>query len=192
MTDIPSVPLGPYGHPYFPTDLPLQGYSPRDQLSTAGCLAYMFLPLLSFLAATFIYSSRVYTPPGVTSNPGLREEKIGHLRPQQQLSYWERFLFSWFSLCGALHVFFEGAFILQVLLFDSSSSRSNAIKYVPIDNDINPVLTSPSIVCALWRHYALSDSRYLLPRNHPSFTFIVSSALRPIHSISSRPVLLNQ
>ena len=175
-----NVPLGPHGHPYFPTDLPLQSYSPQDQLSTAECLAYMFLPLAVFLIATsLIYSVYYHTRRGAAPDPGQGEkDKIGRLQPpQQQLAYWERFLFSWFSLCGALHIFFEGAFIFQVLLPDPSSSRSDAIEYTPIGYDTNPVLSSPNTVCALWRHYALSDSRYILPRNHPSFTFIVSIEL---------------
>ncbi|RPB26735.1 hypothetical protein L211DRAFT_750836, partial [Terfezia boudieri ATCC MYA-4762] len=69
----------------------------------------------------------------------------------------ERVLTSWYALNFALHTFFEGAFLLHAPHFTLHSS--------------------PTLLAALWREYALADSRYLLPPTHPSFTFIYAVEL---------------
>ncbi|KAK4123482.1 Emopamil-binding protein [Parathielavia appendiculata] len=104
------------GHPYFPRDTAISGYA----ANTA--------PLLSILA-----SFGGITGAFVLGCVILAKWHSPALKRGEQLTI------AWFSLCGFLHLFFEGYFVLKHATIPSSQS----------------------LFAQLWKEYALSDSRYL-------------------------------
>ncbi|KAL2271575.1 hypothetical protein VTJ83DRAFT_946 [Remersonia thermophila] len=107
-------------HPYFPRTAAIQGYVPNAWplpviLGAFGGLIGAFV--LGWLALAAWLSSG--------SKPGLSRA--------------DRAAVAWFSLCGFLHLFFEGYFVLNHATLASSQS----------------------LFSQLWKEYALSDSRYM-------------------------------
>ncbi|KAF8430386.1 Emopamil binding protein-domain-containing protein [Tirmania nivea] len=151
MADIQTPTPPP--HPYYPPTLSLPNYDPSNQLNQLHALLYMFLPLTLLLTLTYIYTGTLRFP--TPSSPRLTGS--------------ERLLASWYTINFALHIFFEGAFLLHAPYFTLHSSRS--------------------LLAALWREYALADSRYLLPPGHPSFTFIYAIELITVFVVGPMCVL---
>ncbi|KAK3302221.1 Emopamil-binding protein [Chaetomium strumarium] len=104
------------GHPYFPQDAVIPGYV----LNTTG------LPLIlsAFGAVVGVF---------VLGCIALSKQYNPTLRRADQLTV------GWFALCGFLHCFFEGYFVLHHASVPSSQS----------------------LFAQLWKEYGLSDSRYL-------------------------------
>ncbi|KAK4196621.1 putative 3-beta-hydroxysteroid-Delta(8),Delta(7)-isomerase, partial [Triangularia verruculosa] len=119
MSSTPYSPLDGTSHPYYPPNAPIPFYA----ANTTPLLTI----LLSFasLIAGFVVLCHVlvnYTNP----NPRLLKSS-------------DRAVISWFAICGFLHIFFEGYFVLNH-------------KTIP---------PSQSLFAQLWKEYSLSDSRYL-------------------------------
>ncbi|KAH8782701.1 Emopamil binding protein-domain-containing protein [Diaporthe sp. PMI_573] len=103
-------------HPYFPLDADIPHYIPNA--SSVHELLARFASLLSITIFTALWLAT---------------------RFNSQLRTSDKFIFGWFILCGSLHCFFEGYFVLNHAKLASS-------------NDL---------FAQLWKEYALSDSRYL-------------------------------
>ncbi|AEO69193.1 uncharacterized protein THITE_2146203 [Thermothielavioides terrestris NRRL 8126] len=104
------------GHPYYPRDALIPGYAPNETplpvvLGLFGSIVF------SFTAGSVVLAKRY--------NPGLRRA--------------DQLIVAWFALCGFLHLFFEGYFVLRHASLASSQS----------------------LFAQVWKEYALSDSRYL-------------------------------
>ncbi|KAL2201206.1 Emopamil-binding protein [Corynascus similis CBS 632.67] len=103
-------------HPYFPQDAVVPGYTPNSSplpviLGTFGLLIGVFL-------STCVALAKRHSPA---------------IKRADQLTV------AWFALCGFLHVFFEGYFVLNHAVLPSSQS----------------------LFAQLWKEYSLSDSRYM-------------------------------
>ncbi|KAL2255804.1 hypothetical protein VTK26DRAFT_2684 [Humicola hyalothermophila] len=103
-------------HPYFPPDVIIPGYVPNSS------------PLLGILAA---FGGLVFA----FSLGSITLAKWHN----QGLSGRDQLAIGWFALCGFLHCFFEGYFVLFHATIPSSQS----------------------LFAQLWKEYGLSDSRYL-------------------------------
>lgn len=104
------------GHPYFPPDADIPHYIPNA--SPVQELLVRFASLLGITIFTALWLATRFNP---------------HMRSS------DKFVLGWFILCGSLHCFFEGYFVLNHAHLASS-------------NDL---------FAQLWKEYALSDSRYL-------------------------------
>ncbi|KAL2156221.1 hypothetical protein VTH82DRAFT_966 [Thermothelomyces myriococcoides] len=104
------------GHPYFPQDAPIPGYVPNST-PLLVILGYFGFIIGAFVSAC-VTLARWHNPV---------------LKRSNQLTI------AWFALCGFLHLFFEGYFVLNHATLASSQS----------------------LFSQLWKEYALSDSRYL-------------------------------
>ncbi|RYP45183.1 hypothetical protein DL768_008456 [Monosporascus sp. mg162] len=103
-------------HPYYPEDVSIPGYAPNE-LPVPVLMAALGGMLSFALLGSSIVALRV--------NPALTRSNLA--------------VFCWFMLCGCLHCFFEGYFVLNHAT----------------------VASSQSLPAQLWKEYALSDSRYL-------------------------------
>ncbi|KKA28271.1 hypothetical protein TD95_001837 [Thielaviopsis punctulata] len=104
-------------HPYYPPDLVIPNYEPNTR--SLWALASVFSSVIGvFIGAVLAASHAV----------------------NGRLSRGEKLVISWFSLCGFLHCFFEGYFVL----FHAS------------------IAGRQSLFAQLWKEYSLSDSRYLV------------------------------
>ncbi|KAL2169649.1 hypothetical protein VTG60DRAFT_5788 [Thermothelomyces hinnuleus] len=110
--------MGPdsQGHPYFPQDAAIPGYAPNSTALPAILGSFGFI-IGAFVSACVVLA-RWHSPA---------------LKRSDQLTI------AWFALCGFLHLFFEGYFVLNHAALSSSQS----------------------LFAQLWKEYALSDSRYL-------------------------------
>ncbi|EAQ91049.1 hypothetical protein CHGG_02984 [Chaetomium globosum CBS 148.51] len=106
----------PQGHPYFPQDAIIPGYAPNST-PLLGILA-AFGGIIGVFVLGCVALATWYSPA---------------LKRADQLTV------AWFALCGFLHLFFEGYFVLNHATIASSQS----------------------LFAQLWKEYALSDSRYL-------------------------------
>ncbi|KAH6624788.1 Emopamil-binding protein [Chaetomium sp. MPI-SDFR-AT-0129] len=103
-------------HPYFPPDAVVRGYTPNE--------TPLVLILASFggLIGAFVFGSvmlaKWYSP---------------------TLKRGDQLVVAWFALCGFLHLFFEGYYVLNHTTLPASQS----------------------LFAQLWKEYALSDSRYM-------------------------------
>ncbi|KAK3906655.1 Emopamil-binding protein [Staphylotrichum tortipilum] len=103
-------------HPYFPADAVIPGYAPNT--TPLPVILVVFGGLIGAFVLACVGLARRF-------NPGLKRA--------------EQLTIAWFALCGFLHLFFEGYFILNHATLASSQS----------------------LFAQLWKEYALSDSRYL-------------------------------
>jgi cholestenol delta-isomerase len=103
-------------HPYFPPSLDLPLYTP-NHMDMSQILLVMFT-LFVFLVSTSISVSSM----------------------NERITWTDRWTFTWFILCGCIHLFLEGhfAYYHDTLVGDSS------------------------FLSQVWKEYALSDSRYLV------------------------------
>ncbi|KAK4239769.1 Emopamil-binding protein [Achaetomium macrosporum] len=106
----------PHGHPYFPRDAIIPGYVPNS--TALPFILGAFGAIVGIFVLACITLAKRYSPT---------------LRRADQLTI------GWFALCGFLHCFFEGYFVLHRASIPSSQS----------------------LFAQLWKEYALSDSRYL-------------------------------
>ncbi|KAF4783243.1 emopamil binding protein [Colletotrichum scovillei] len=105
-----------FAHPYYPVTAALPHYV-ANKNSVVSLLVF-FGSIISFVVVTAVAGARNTYP---------------QLKASDQLTV------AWFALCGFLHCFFEGYFILN--------HKSLA--------------SDQSLFGQLWKEYALSDSRYL-------------------------------
>nr|CDP32003.1 Putative 3-beta-hydroxysteroid-Delta(8),Delta(7)-isomerase [Podospora anserina S mat+] len=116
MSSTPYSPLDGISHPYYPPDATVPFYTANTTplltilLSFAGLISLFVLICLTF--------SRY-------ANPKLQQSDLA--------------VIAWFAVCGFLHLFFEGYFVLNH-------------KTIP---------SSQYLFAQLWKEYGLSDSRYL-------------------------------
>ena len=106
----------PPAHPYFPADAVIVDYTPNT---------------LSVTTLLEVFGTVAASIPGAAY--------LGLLNFAPSLKHGDRLTVLWFILCGCLHVFFEGYFVLN----HARMSQAN------------------NIVSQLWKEYALSDSRYM-------------------------------
>ncbi|KAK4157126.1 Emopamil-binding protein [Chaetomidium leptoderma] len=104
------------GHPYFPQDALIPGYAPNS--TPLPVILGAFGGIIGAFVLSCVTLAKWYSPA---------------LKRADQLTI------SWFALCGFLHLFFEGYFVLNHTTIPSSQS----------------------LFAQLWKEYALSDSRYL-------------------------------
>ncbi|KAK4179279.1 putative 3-beta-hydroxysteroid-Delta(8),Delta(7)-isomerase [Triangularia setosa] len=116
MSSTPYSTLDGVSHPYYPTDATVPFYA----ANTTPLLAILFS--FAGLIAGFVFTC-------------LAASK--HVNPKLQRS--DLAVISWFALCGFLHLFFEGYFVLNHKVMAGSQD----------------------LFAQLWKEYGLSDSRYL-------------------------------
>ncbi|KAK2604320.1 hypothetical protein N8I77_007262 [Diaporthe amygdali] len=103
-------------HPYFPSNADIPHYIPNA--SSLNELLVRFVSLLGITIFTALWLATRFN---------------SRMRPS------EKFVLGWFVLCGSLHCFFEGYFVMTHAKLASSQD----------------------LFAQLWKEYALSDSRYL-------------------------------
>ncbi|KAF4457630.1 putative emopamil-binding protein (phenylalkylamine Ca2+ antagonist binding protein) [Fusarium austroafricanum] len=122
MADPTSV-----AHPYFPVDAVIPGYTPNST------------PVVELIST---FGAIVGAVVGVTI--------WQTTRPPKPIRLIDQFAAAWFALCGFLHIFFEGYYLLYRHQLPSMSS----------------------LFAQLWKEYTLSDSRYL---THDIFTVTIET-----------------
>ncbi|KAK0722810.1 cholestenol delta-isomerase-like protein [Lasiosphaeria miniovina] len=105
-------------HPYYPPHVVVQGYAPNT-LSVVALVTAFAGVIAAFLVFALALARRL--------SPGLKRRRA------------EQAAFCWFVLCGFLHCFFEGYFVLNHAQIPGSQD----------------------LFAQLWKEYALSDSRYV-------------------------------
>jgi cholestenol Delta-isomerase len=126
----PVVPPAP-PHPYHPTDAALSGAFVPNEREATDLLA-VFAALCSCIFATTLWLTSRRQPP---------------------ISLFDKITILWFVLCGSLHTFFEGYFVVNHYRIASMSD----------------------LFGQLWKEYSLSDSRYLT-----SDTFVLSAEMMSV------------
>ncbi|RKU42267.1 hypothetical protein DL546_005059 [Coniochaeta pulveracea] len=104
-------------HPYYPEDASIPSFAPNT--APIPVLLGTFGGLIAVVVLTSLSIAK---------------------RLDSRLSTYDQLVFCWFVLCGFLHLFFEGYFVL---------------KHASIP-------ASQSLFAQLWKEYALSDSRYMV------------------------------
>ncbi|CAK7201245.1 hypothetical protein SEUCBS139899_003948 [Sporothrix eucalyptigena] len=119
MAPLASEGSGYLAHPYYPPGLAIPNYAPNT-MSLVTIFQYFLGALGAYLISGYVMA-------------GLVRQQFSSAR------FSDKALFLWFFMCGGLHWFFEGYFVLNhATLAGSQSVRAQ-----------------------LWKEYALSDSRYL-------------------------------
>lgn len=140
-TSLPAVPK----HPYFPSESPIAGYLANE---------YNTLELVSLFAAgcAVIFSCTYVT--------------VKKVRPSLPLS--DLVVILWFTLCGFIHLFFEGYYAYN---FRTIGGHQD-------------------LFGQLWKEYSLSDSRYLTADS--AFVLCMESITavsrfhRPCHTVADK------
>ncbi|KAL2024455.1 hypothetical protein VTK56DRAFT_8266 [Thermocarpiscus australiensis] len=109
------MPAGP-SHPYFPQDSIIPGYAPNS--TPLLVILGSFSGLVGLFTLACVALAKWH-------NPALKRA--------------EQLAIGWFALCGFLHCFFEGYYVLYHAALPASQS----------------------LFAQLWKEYSLSDSRYL-------------------------------
>ncbi|KXX79538.1 hypothetical protein MMYC01_203117 [Madurella mycetomatis] len=104
------------GHPYYPQDSVIPGYAPNS--TPIPVILGAFSGIVGVFTLGCVSLAKWY-------NPGLKRA--------------DQLIIGWFALCGFLHCFFEGYFVLHHASIPASQS----------------------IFSQAWKEYSLSDSRYL-------------------------------
>ncbi|GAB1320433.1 hypothetical protein MFIFM68171_10643 [Madurella fahalii] len=104
------------GHPYYPQDSVIPGYAPNS--TPIPVIIGAFGGIVGVFTLACVSLAKWYSP-------GLKRA--------------EQLTIGWFTLCGFLHCFFEGYFVLHHASIPASQS----------------------IFSQAWKEYSLSDSRYL-------------------------------
>lgn len=103
-------------HPYYPTSIELPNYIPNSASLAENVTQFSILWILVLGGSWTLL-----------------------IRPSTGLTLPDKLTCLWFILCGTLHVFFEGYFVLNQ----------------------SSLLEKQDLFAQLWKEYSLSDSRYL-------------------------------
>ncbi|KAJ9151725.1 Emopamil binding protein [Pleurostoma richardsiae] len=105
-----------FNHPYYPQEESIPGYVPN--VTPVTVLLACFGTVLGVVLSVTVTVARRWNP---------------------SLTFSDQLYLCWFALCGFLHCFFEGYFI--------------------VNHETLPA--SQNLFAQLWKEYALSDSRYM-------------------------------